>query len=152
MKPSFRCSDCYTPMQEKLWNTWLCKSCQYKRHSAWVDKNRKRVNSYAVEHHRKTGYSCALKIYARNNEIIRKAKSKPCADCGIEYPFPAMQFDHVRDKKKGDICHMRSYSVKRLEAEISKCDIVCANCHQVRSYERAHRVRSVPTTITRTEL
>jgi len=33
-------------------------------------------------------------------DIINAAKSRPCADCGISYPFYVMTFDHVRGEKK----------------------------------------------------
>ena len=69
---------------------------------------------------------------------IRDLKeSNPCADCGKHYPFYVMQFDHVRGEKEGGIAQFVSNRQwKRAWAEIEKCDIVCANCHSSRTYER----------------
>jgi hypothetical protein len=73
--------------------------------------------------------------YGRKVEIIRKAKAKPCADCGIQYPYYVMQFDHVRGEKSFQIG--MSTAAKRLELileEIEKCEVVCANCHAARTF------------------
>ena len=45
-----------------------------------------------------------MKEYTNNRRailrnIINKAKSIPCTDCGISYAPHVMQFDHVRGKK-----------------------------------------------------
>lgn len=73
----------------------------------------------------------------RNRAHIRTFKEKPCADCGVQYPFYVMQFDHVRGEKEGDISKFVSNRQwKKALAEIEKCDVVCANCHMARSFER----------------
>lgn len=58
--------------------------------------------------------------------------------CGIQYSSWVMQFDH-RDPsiKKYTICNMKFRSLEKVREEISKCDVVCANCHA----ERTHRQR-----------
>lgn len=77
---------------------------------------------------------------SRRNEIRRvleEAKDQPCADCKNTFHFAAMQFDHVKGDKKFNIggATALSPSIKALKEEIAKCDIVCANCHSVRTYE-----------------
>ena len=62
----------------------------------------------------------------------------PCADCGVSFPPAAMQFDHRPGENKrgnvGDLAHRMS---KRLVLdEIKKCDLVCANCHAIRTVNR----------------
>ena len=73
----------------------------------------------------------------RNRAILKAAKEKPCADCGVQYPFYIMQFDHLRDKlfTPGDV---GARSVRSLLAELAKCEVVCANCHAERTYQRSH--------------
>ena len=71
----------------------------------------------------------------RNRKILRAAKEKPCTDCGIQYPFYVMQLDHLRDKLFTP-SQAGATSVKRLLAEIAKCEVVCANCHAARTYQR----------------
>jgi len=58
-------------------------------------------------------------------------KSVPCADCKGEYHYCQMDFDHVRGEKLGQVPKMGSK--KAIKAEAAKCDVICANCHRVRS-------------------
>lgn len=70
-------------------------------------------------------------------EKIRQYKERPCQDCGVQYPFYVMQFDHVRGEKDGDIStFMCNRQWSKAIAEIEKCDVVCANCHAERTYGR----------------
>ena len=67
--------------------------------------------------------------------FINDAKNKPCIDCGIKYPPVCMDFDHLRDKKH-NVSRMLHLSVERVSQEISKCDVVCSNCHRIRTFNR----------------
>ena len=69
-------------------------------------------------------------------DYIRKAKDVPCADCGGRFPSVCMDFDHIRDKNYTIAQHKHSWGLKTLQAEIDKCDVVCANCHRIRTKER----------------
>lgn len=70
-------------------------------------------------------------------QLMREAKSKPCSDCGKRYDYWIMQFDHVRGKKRFNIGQgLYSVGLKSLVEEISKCDVVCSNCHADRTYKR----------------
>ena len=70
---------------------------------------------------------------------LRELCRVPCLDCGGTYPPFAMDFDHRDPSTKlfdlragsGGIW-LKSRQV--LEAEVAKCDIVCANCHRVRTH------------------
>lgn len=81
----------------------------------------------------------------KQNELIKKmiraAKDTPCLDCKIKYPFYVMQFDHRDGSTKsltlGAIGSRGAYSLTRVAAEIAKCDVVCANCHAERTWQRA---------------
>lgn len=58
-------------------------------------------------------------------------------DCGGEFHPVCMQFDHRGDDKKyKNISKMTNYSMERIMEEIAKCDLVCANCHALRTYNR----------------
>jgi len=69
--------------------------------------------------------------------MLNKLCDVPCADCGRRFPPCVMQFDH-RDPatKKFMISRSRTRAHAALIAEAEKCDIVCTNCHRVRTYER----------------
>ena len=65
---------------------------------------------------------------------LREIRNVPCMDCGGRFPAVCMDFDHRPDEVKL-FGIMRNYELKKetLEAEIAKCDIVCANCHHIRT-------------------
>jgi hypothetical protein len=68
-------------------------------------------------------------------KIIVEAKDKPCMDCGGRFPTCAMDFDHVNDDKIANVSALvaASSSLARIKTEIEKCELVCANCHRVRT-------------------
>ena len=75
-----------------------------------------------------------------NRAWLRELKEHtPCKDCRRRFPFYVMQFDHLRDKR-WQISLMLAHSREKIEAEISKCDLVCANCHAVRSWRRRNKI------------
>jgi len=83
----------------------------------------------------------------RDRARYRGMKSGPCVDCHNTYQPCQMSFDH-RDgtDKKFDISQMKSYSAEAFRIEIEKCDLVCLNCHALRTWVRAkdsHRLKSL---------
>lgn len=70
-------------------------------------------------------------------------ETHPCTDCGVQYQYYTMQFDHVADDKEFDVSQMLSLTTsrQRIEAEIAKCEIVCANYHTIRTHKRLHPTR-----------
>lgn len=71
-------------------------------------------------------------------ELIRQAKNKPCMDCNVRYPYFVMELDHVRGEKQFNVSRAAtgSTSIGKVQEEIAKCDVVCANCHRIRTWER----------------
>jgi len=50
-----------------------------------------------------------------------------------------MDFDHVRGNKITEVSALLGFaSLERLQLEIAKCDLVCANCHRVRTRKRSN--------------
>jgi hypothetical protein len=82
--------------------------------------------------------------YEKHRGIVRQAKSRPCADCGVQYPFYVMDFDH-RDgaTKSFALNSVRRKTIKAILLEIEKCDVVCSNCHRERTYKRLMQRESV---------
>ena len=77
------------------------------------------------------------RAYQRHRELIRQAKSRPCADCGVQYPYYVMDFDHRDGEEK--LFELNSVARKTITGilrEIEKCDVVCANCHRERTQRR----------------
>lgn len=71
--------------------------------------------------------------------LVDDLKTAPCRDCGGTFPPEAMDFDHLPGTDKlGEIGKLVSgrYSWDLVKAEVAKCDLVCSNCHRVRSRTR----------------
>lgn len=65
--------------------------------------------------------------------------TRGCADCGYNAHSAALHFDHLPGFEKrsaiAQMTHTRA-SMAKLLAEINKCEVVCANCHAVRTADR----------------
>jgi len=74
----------------------------------YLDKSRRYVLDYLIEH--------------------------PCVDCGETNPI-VLEFDHVRGKKVEAIAVLVKsiVTLERLQSEIDKCDVRCANCHRIKT-------------------
>jgi len=59
-----------------------------------------------------------------------------CVDCG-ETNHIVLDFDHLKNKKYG-ISRMihDGFSWQAIKKEIEKCEVVCSNCHRIRTHER----------------
>ena len=77
----------------------------------------------------------AWRAHARLLDFLRDV---PCLDCGRRYPPFAMDFDHrdPSDKRYTVSRMVGRAGVGLIMAEVAKCDIVCANCHRARTFDR----------------
>lgn len=125
-----------------------CRPCKSSasgaRYRRWASENRDRVNAAArtyrarryAEHGewRDAGPKAALM-----REWMIELKSKPCADCGGRFAVCCMDFDHRPGTAKShNVGSMfaHHYGRELIEAEVAKCDLVCANCHRIRTRDR----------------
>lgn len=77
--------------------------------------------------------------YERLKQALIKLKELPCADCGEVFPPSVMDFGHLdASQKRFDVGRARKRSLALLKSEIAKCELVCANCHRIRTRERSH--------------
>lgn len=98
---------------------------EYQRR--WREKNRAKVNAYVRKH------------VAKRRRLVREIKeSGACADCGGKFHFSAMDFDHVEGEKVDCVGNMTrdSRPFEAILNEIEKCELVCSNCHRVRTWKR----------------
>lgn len=71
-------------------------------------------------------------------KYIEFKTGKPCFDCGEMFPHYVLEFDHRGDEpKQFNIANMiPAKGWAAILTEIAKCDLVCANCHKIRTYVR----------------
>jgi hypothetical protein len=108
-------------MSAKSSKAWLKSPDNLKRHRTRVRANSQRKHKAQVE-------------------LLKVLKAVPCADCGVPYPWYIMQFDHIRGVKLFEPnASAGTRKEETILAEIAKCDVVCPNCHALRTWARAHR-------------
>ena len=105
-----------------------CRPCQkeyYRKYYRSNDKERLRLQDSNKARKQET------------NALLNSLKDVPCNDCGIKYPPYVMDFDHLEDK--AFTIARRKHYVNRedLLLEVSKCEVVCSNCHRERTHNRS---------------
>lgn len=93
-----------------------------KLNRKWTKEDRK---EYLRQRHRE------------RRDLVAALKDVPCADCGGIFPSVVMQFDHLGDDKVAAVGQLLDGSLDKLLEEIAKCEVVCANCHVLRTAKRA---------------
>jgi hypothetical protein len=91
-----------------------------KKDTEWADK----IRQQGKERHDKV------------QRFIRRYKlMKGCVDCGFKGHHVALDFDHLKDKK---LNVSLAKSITQAKEEIRKCEVVCSNCHRVRTFRRLY--------------
>jgi hypothetical protein len=92
----------------------------------------------------------AFRIILSTKDTVDKARAflqeykgtHPCVACKRQFHWSAMQFDHLPEFEKVDSLSAmsnRGEPVSVLQAEIAKCEVVCATCHLYRTWVRKQR-------------
>jgi len=90
------------------------------------DKNRTRERKRTLEH------DTSIRSWLATVKL-----TAGCADCGYKDHAVALDFDHLPGFEKSFNIARSTWRARHLiEAEVAKCEVVCANCHRIRSYNR----------------
>lgn len=121
--------------REKGWSHSYCKLCH---------------SEYKKERYRKNKKEFIKKVREREARIRQENQDKiaeyfsvnQCVDCGNS-DIRVLDFDHI-DNKNDNIGTML-YRAKKwieIEKEIKKCEVVCSNCHRIRTSIRSNDWRN----------
>lgn len=116
--------------------------CKYCPSTAIVGRSGCRKCLDAFSKRRRKYWKLKAKTKAdRRTQLIKLAGGK-CLDCGFRKHPAAFEFDHVRGKKKAAISNMLNVlnSWDTILIELNKCELVCANCHRIRTHNRRHNI------------
>jgi hypothetical protein len=106
----------------------------------WKDKGKQRE---AIRKHYRENRQYYIEKAYKKRENLRKyvydlKAVTPCTDCGLQFPHYVTDFDHIGKEEKVDTISrlINSGSYKKVTEELKKCELVCANCHRIRTYGR----------------
>lgn len=107
---------------------------------AYRRKNKELINKANVKYRstRRAQYNqYGLKRMREIRKFLQELKENtPCKDCGAYYPYYVMDFDHVQGEKTMGMAKASLSTWNRTRREITKCEIVCSNCHRIRTFNR----------------
>ncbi|MBX7169373.1 MAG: hypothetical protein K1X72_00265 [Pyrinomonadaceae bacterium] len=107
----------------------MCKACLKFYNREYWSKVKHLKNPVKNEH-------AKIRRQQIRKYILSVLQQSSCMDCGIS-DWRVLEFDHRdRKQKRLNIADATQYSIKTVKAEINKCDIVCANCHNIRTIEQ----------------
>ena len=76
-------------------------------------------------------------LYMKRKARLVGWKGGRCKDCGYKEHLAPLQFDHVKGSKIAEVSvFLMSASWEAAKFEARKCDLVCANCHAIRTAKR----------------
>lgn len=100
---------------------------QYDRE--WYAKNKDRLRD--IKNERNRSYRKIKRKY-----IIEVLKGSKCLHCGTD-DWRVLEFDHREPTTKSfNIADSTKYPFNKIKEEIDKCDILCANCHTIKTIEQ----------------
>ena len=109
---------------------WQCKECHSQYRREHYNKNKQKYIDKAIR--------------VRNqyrDDYYEWLSTQACADCGIN-DIRVLEADHLYDKSFNISKKVGMVTLETLMVELVKCDIVCANCHRIRTCERAGWARA----------
>ena len=142
------CTGCGGALSIDQFN-WRDKS-EGVRHSRCKDCTKKQSkNAYLANRSYYISYNRNLKAERRRRHLQKVWDFlilHPCVDCGEPDPV-VLDFDHVGDDKIANISYLLNSvgSWRRLEAEIEKCEVRCANCHRRKTAKQQHWYKNIDT-------
>jgi hypothetical protein len=105
-----------------------CRECQSRASRRHYEKNRSAVIA-------RSRVSSAQAVARNRSWLASYLADKTCSDCGLHAP-DIYEFDHRRGVKDRTVSQMihQGLSLQTIQSEIAKCDILCPNCHRLRTH------------------
>lgn len=127
-------------VREERNGTLFCNACEL-----WLDK--KKFKSPGARAKGKLHTMCNGCLYLKYTKpyvdkktaVVQQYKlGHGCTDCGYNKHPAALEFDHLpgTEKKFNIMEQIGGRSMDAIMKEIAKCEVVCANCHAIRTTER----------------
>src|SRR5262245_23005667 len=103
-----------------------CRTCQKEYDAAWYQANKAR---------RQEKVRADRAVHVAWLDSLKEGKAS--TDCGGHFPPYVREWDHLPGFIKELVIadtRRAAHSIKRILAELEKCELVCANCHRERTF------------------
>ena len=110
----------------------------YKEHREEIARRDKEKRLNRTPEEKQKSERCRLERGARNKAFIEAYKRQhPCVKCGEADPI-VLDFHHTDagTKEFRIAAVIWSHTIAAIEAEIVKCEVLCANCHRREHYRQ----------------
>lgn len=119
-----------------------CNECRYKIRSKWYnspgkkEELKKKRRIYSSNENNKVKRRKQMKKYwNKNKQYIENIKDKLCCQICGENRKNCLEFHHIipinKRGKKNRVCYFYTQSLTRCLEELTKCALLCANCHKL---------------------
>ncbi len=97
-------------------------------------------------HRREKCNYCMVKSYRKKmKKYLISLLGGKCEKCGYNRCVSALEFHHKDPLKKDfTLSGSKVLSIKKMEAEVKKCNLLCANCHREEHEKIASSIHSIP--------
>lgn len=128
-----------------------CKECNYEAVMRYSQTEKGKQNRRDYRNSLKAKNDARKRAKHPENKIKGLARAKlwrddrrrraidilggECVDCG-NVDNRVLEFDHIEEKTNTIANLLANHTWDMVEAELSKCELVCANCHSIRTYDR----------------
>lgn len=149
------------PTQFYASNATTCKTCHKARAKAWQRAHPERTKEHRTRYDqrvasgayvpmvgvgpgRPSGVDDRVEPKSPGWQIVQdyKREHRNCTDCGNQFPPFLLEFDHLPGfEKVFNLSDTAGRSVDEVIDEIEKCELVCPNCHRIRTRMRQLEAR-----------
>jgi len=107
----------------------FCRECAHEKFKDYYESNK--------DYHKQAIYDRRDKLKNKSRAfLVDYFQTHSCVDCQNS-DIRVLEFDHLGNKIKGvGRLVAEGYSLEVIKEEISKCEVRCRNCHQIKTFER----------------
>jgi hypothetical protein len=107
----------------------------------WREENKEHVSDYNKRYYAEHKQEQSKRVKKRKEKIRKWMENQKlqlkCEKCGANH-IAVLQFHHLDPNQKDEsVSSMvyRGWSIEKIQKEIEKCKVLCANCHFILHYE-----------------
>lgn len=107
------------------------KAGDQAEYAAWLARASQRVRKWQAKNKERSAAYAKARLESRMQLFIRIKQEQGCKTCGLT-DHRCLDFHHRDPQEKSfTLSQARHKTMAVIEAEIAKCDVVCANCHRI---------------------